>query len=65
MTISVVTSIPAFYLKAVLGKRMAPRNSVFGARYSRSVELALSIVPREVMNMTRPPGRTLSRAQGG
>ena len=59
---SVVTSVPAFCLKAVLGNRMAPRNSVFGARYSRSVELTLSIVPREVMNVTRPPGRTLSRA---
>jgi hypothetical protein len=59
---SVVTSVPAFFLKASFGRRIAPSNSVRVESSSRSVESSLSIVPRDVMNIMRPPGRTFSRA---
>jgi hypothetical protein len=61
MTMSVVTSVPAFLLKASFGSRIAPSKSVRVERYSRSVESSLSIVPRDVTNITSPPGRTFSR----
>ena len=41
---SVVTSVPAFFLKASLGNRIAPSNSVFAASNSRMVGSSLSIV---------------------
>ena len=59
---SVVTSVPAFFLKASFGRRIAPSNSVRVDSNSRSVESSLSIVPRDVMNISKPPGRTFSRA---
>ena len=59
---SVVTSVLAFCLKASLGRRMAPKNSACCERYSRRVELTLSIVPIEVMNKSNPPGRNFSSA---
>jgi hypothetical protein len=60
MMMSVVTSVPAFFLKALFGRRIAPSNSVRVESISRSVESSLSIVPRDVMNMSSPPGRTFS-----
>ena len=62
MMMSVVTSVPAFFLKASFGKRIAPSNSVRVESISRNVESNLSIVPREVMNMSKPSGRTFSNA---
>ena len=57
---SVVTSVPALRLKASLGKRIAPKNSARVDRSSRMPESSLSIVPRDVTNITRPPGRAFS-----
>ena len=57
---SVVTSVPAFFLNAVLGSRMAPRNSLFSESIPRKVESSLSSVWRDVTNMSSPPGLTLS-----
>ena len=61
--ISIVTSVPAFALKALFGSRIAPRSSARSARYLRTEGLALSSVPFEVRNATTPPGRTLSSAR--
>ena len=41
---SVVTSVPALALKAVLGRRMAPIRSALSARVARMVSSCLSIV---------------------
>ena len=60
--ISLVTSVPAFALKVLSGRRIAPKSSALWAIYLRTSGLALSIVPFEVMNITPPPARTLSNA---
>ena len=59
---SVVTSVPALAVKALLGKRMAPSSSARSARYLRTFSSCLSSVPLLVMKATTPPGRTLSMA---
>ena len=59
---SLVTSVPAFALKVLSGSLTAPNSSALWAIYFRTSGLALSIVPFEVMNITTPPVRTLSRA---
>ena len=59
--ISVVASVPATCLKAVFGRRMAPRSSARCARYLLLLEFALSMVYLDVMTATIPPGRVLSR----
>ena len=41
---SVVTSVPALPLKAVLGSRIAPSKSARSSRYLRTVSFSLSIV---------------------
>ena len=58
---SLVTSVPAFRLKVLSGRRMAPMRSARWARYLRTAEFSLSRVPLLVMNATIPPGRTLSQ----
>ena len=57
---SVVTSVPALALNAVLGRRIAPSSSARWAMYRRTEESCLSIVPLLVTKATMPPGRTLS-----
>ena len=57
---TLVTSVPAFRLKVLSGRRMAPMRSARWARYLRTAEFSLSSVPFDVMNATIPPGRTLS-----
>ena len=59
---SVVNSVPALRLNASLGRRIAPSNSARVDSDSREPESILSIVPRDVMNTTRPPARTFSSA---
>ena len=59
---SVVTSVLAFSLNAVFGSRIAPTKSACAANCWRTVSVRLSRVPRDVMNITRPPGRTLANA---
>lgn len=49
-------------LKVLSGSLTAPNSSALWAIYFRTSGLALSIVPFEVMNITTPPVRTLSRA---
>ena len=58
---SLVTSVPAFCLKALSGRRMAPIRSARWARYFRTAEFSLSIVPLLVIKAITPPGRTLSK----
>ena len=60
ITISVVTSVLAFCLKAVLGKRIAPSKSACCETYSRTAPSSLSNVPLEVTKRISPPGRTFS-----
>ena len=60
MMMSVVTSVLALRLKAVFGRRIAPIKLARSFTCLRSVLSILSIVPRDVMNMTIPPGRTFS-----
>ncbi|GFI29760.1 hypothetical protein IMSAGC013_01147 [Lachnospiraceae bacterium] len=57
---SLVTSVPALSLKALLGRRIAPSSSARSAMYFLTEEFALSSVPLLVMNATMPPGLTLS-----
>ena len=61
-TMSVVTSVCAFFLNALFGRRMAPRKSADRFRCSRNVGSALSSVPLEVMKTSNPPGRTFVSA---
>ena len=53
---SLVTSVPALSLKAVLGRRIAPSSSARSARYFLTEGFALSSVPLLVINATMPPG---------
>ena len=57
ITMTVVTSVLVFFLKASLGRRIAPSRLALAETYSRSAVSVLSRVPLEVMNNTRPPGR--------
>ena len=57
---SLTTSVPAFALNAVFGRRMAPRRSARSARYFRTSGDALSMVPFVVIKAATPPGRNWS-----
>jgi len=58
--ISETTSVLAFALKALLGKRMAPSKSARSAMYLRALLSLLSIVKRLVTKAITPPGRIWS-----
>ena len=58
---SAVTSVPALVLKAVFGKRIAPRSFALFAMYCLTDVSALSIVPLVVIAAMMPPGRILSK----
>ena len=61
-TTSLVTVVPADALNVLSGSLAAQTSSALAAN-SRLAELDfLSSVPEAVMNATRPPGRTWSRA---
>ena len=60
--ISEVTSVPAFLLKVLLGRRIAPKRSALWAKYFLTLVFSLSRVPFDVIKATTPPGRTLSKA---
>ena len=51
-----VTSVPAFALNALFGRRIAPSNSALSARYRLTSGEVLSIVPFEVIKAATPPG---------
>ena len=58
--ISVVTSVPAFSKKALLGNRIAPNKSALSDKYFLTLSFSLSNVPLLVINATIPPVFTLS-----
>ena len=58
---SATTLMFALRWNALFGRRIAPTRSARLARYSRTEESFLSIVPLEVTTATTPPGRTRSR----
>ncbi|OPZ47941.1 MAG: hypothetical protein BWY95_01158 [Bacteroidetes bacterium ADurb.BinA104] len=60
MIISVVTSVLAFPLKAVFGSLIAPIKSALSEICFLTPVSCLSMVPFDVINITNPPGRTLS-----
>ena len=57
---SALTSVPAFALKALFGRRIAPRSSALSARYFLTSGDALSMVPLVVIRAATPPGRNWS-----
>ena len=59
--ISVTTSVWAFVLKAVSGRRIAPIKSACSAIIFRDTESSVSMLKRLVTNATTPPGATISK----
>ncbi|MNY59872.1 hypothetical protein D3C86_1963610 [compost metagenome] len=61
-TMSVVTSVPAFLANALLGRRIAPRNTVRSLMYFRAASAFASRNELVTTCASTPPSRSMSTA---